>query len=325
LIGYAMMYKVTPRTASTSSAHDEVKAPNWFAKYQPSAQPTPAPLHVTAAPNLPINSPAALSTPQMAYQAAKVAPTISEIQRMRQREYIAALGSDIGVKQDNGQTLETPRITPTTPANSSLSMRVQPAPPHTVGAWSWIYATLETGIESNHPGDVLGRVAQDVKDSVTQTEVLIPMGSKLHGTEGGREQLNQNDQSLVVRWDDIEFPNGGHIHIGDMPGADPQGYPGFEDLVNSHYARTWTPAVLISAITAGTMLASNPTYGSAGGYNMTQEALGAGTSRMGSFGQEQLMSQLVNNKPTLTIRPGYQFRILVTRDLVLSGPYPAEQ
>src|SRR5271169_3530632 len=144
------------------------------------------------------------------------------------------------------------------------------------------------------------------------------MGSKLHGTQGGREQVAQNDTSLIVRWDDIELPNGGHIPIGDMPGTDPQGYPGFEDLVDNHYARTWTPALLISAITAGTMLASNPTYGSAGGYNVSQEALGAGASRMGSFGQEQLMSKLVNNKPTLTIRPGYQFRILVTRDLVFS-------
>jgi type IV secretion system protein TrbI len=155
--------------------------------------------------------------------------------------------------------------------------------------------------------------------------VLIPMGSKLHGTQGGRQALNQNDQSLVVRWDDIEFPNGGHLHIGDMPGADPAGYPGFEDLRDNHYARTWTPAVLISAITAGTMLASNPTYGSAGGYNVAQEAAGAGTSRIGSFGQEQLMTQLINNKPTIIIRPGYQFRVLITRDMVFSQPYPTAQ
>ena len=108
--------------------------------------------------------------------------------------------------------------------------------------------------------------------------------------------------------------------IGDMPGADPQGYPGFEDLVENHYARTWTPALLISAITAGAMLALNPTYGSAQGYNAEQEALGARAQRLGSF-QEGAMRQLANVKPTIRIRPGYNFRILVTRDMVFSGPY----
>jgi type IV secretion system protein TrbI len=167
--------------------------------------------------------------------------------------------------------------------------------------------------------------SQDVKDSVTQTETLIPMGSVLHGTQGGRGQLVQNDTSLIVRWDAIVFPIGGHVAIGDMPGADPQGYPGFEDQVDNHYAKTWTPALLVSAVTAGTMLASNPTYGSSGGYNAEQEALGAGASRFGSFQQGQLMQQLVSVKPTLTIRSGFVFRVLVTKDIVFSGAYAPAQ
>jgi type IV secretory pathway VirB10-like protein len=319
-IGYAMTHKVTPNAAAPA-VRNPGNAPNWFAKYQPSPEPAPTPIHIAAAPYHPVSSPPPRLTPQTPYQQPRAAPTISQFERLREREYMAALSSEIGVKQDNGQTLETPRVTVADAQNSPIDVSPQPAPPHTLSAWSWIYATLETGIDSDHPGDVLGRVSQDVKDSVTQTETLIPMGSKLHGSQGGRDFINQNDTSLLVKWDDIEFPNGGHIHIGGMPGADPAGYPGFEDLVDNHYARTWTPAVLISAITAGTMLASNPTYGSAGGYNATQEALGAGASRMGSFGQEQLMSQLINNKPTITIRPGYQFRILVTKDIVFPGPY----
>jgi type IV secretory pathway VirB10-like protein len=322
-IGWAMMHRAMPRV-SAPAMRQEGTAPNWFAKYQPSPAAAATPPSPAAAAYHPTAS-APPVMPQTAYQVPRAAPTISEREDVRQREYLAALASDIGVRQDNGPTLETPRITTSNPASSTLSVSPQAAPPHTVGAWTWIYATLETGIDSDHPGDVLGRVAQDVKDSVTQTEVLIPMGSVLHGTQGGRSQIVQNDHSLLVRWDDIEFPNGGHVHIGDMPGADPQGYPGFADLVDNHYARTWTRASFISAITAGTMLASNPTYGSSSGYNAEQQALGAGTQRMGSFGQEQLMNQLVNVKPTLTIRPGYNFRVLVTRDMVFSGPYASAQ
>ena len=106
-----------------------------------------------------------------------------------------------------------------------------------------------------------------------------------------------------------------------MPGTDGEGYPGFEDLVNKHYARTWTPALLISGITAGTMLASRPTYGGYQGYTPEQEALGAGAESLGSRAQGQLAMDMAAAKPTLTIRPGYLFRVLVTRDLVFSGAY----
>jgi type IV secretory pathway VirB10-like protein len=302
----------------------------WWNKYHPSAAPTPMamPRMVAAPYHLPASPPQIMAQPPAQAYQPKAAATPNEDVMRRHREYLAALSSSIVPKSDNGQVLETaPRVSVNTPATSSITpitVNAQPAPPYTVGAWSWIYAVLITGIDSDHPGDVLAQVSQDVKDTVTQTEVLIPMGSKLHGTQGGRDMVHQNDTSLIVRWDDVELPNGGHIPIGDMPGTDPQGYPGFSDMVDNHYSRTWTPALLISAITAGTMLASNPTYGSSSGYNGEQQALGAGAQRMGSFGQENLMQQLINNKPTIQIRPGYQFRVLCTKDIYFSGPYQAQ-
>src|SRR5260370_7251144 len=99
------------------------------------------------------------------------------------------------------------------------------------------------------------------------------MGSKLHGYQRGRQQVERNDTSLLVTWDDIEFPNGAHIPLPHMPGADTAGYPGFEDLINNHYARTWTPALLISGISAATMLASRPTYGGINRYRPEQKPL----------------------------------------------------
>src|SRR5277367_3072629 len=159
-----------------------------------------APYHIPSSPPLLMPQP-----PAQAYQP-KAAPTPNEEAMRRHREYLAALSSSIVPKSGNGQVLETaPRVTVNTPANSPVTPIVantQPAPPYTVGAWSWIYAVLITGVDSDHPGDVLAQVSQDVKDSVTQTAVLIPMGSKLHGTQGGREQVAQNDTSLIVRWDD---------------------------------------------------------------------------------------------------------------------------
>ena len=36
---------------------------------------------------------------------------------------------------------------------------------------------------------------------------------------------------------------------------------------------------------------------------------------------QQMMGQGLNRPPTLEIRPGYQFDVMVTQDLVFPGPY----
>jgi type IV secretory pathway VirB10-like protein len=145
-------------------------------KPTPAASPT---LQLSPRP-VPLSEPSA--QPQvMPYQQPHAAPTMSQEARERLERYRRALASDVGVKVGNGQVLETPRLIGTGSAPSAATPIVVSAPPalpHTITAWTWIYGTLETGIDSDHRGDVLARVSQDVKDSVTQTEVLIPMGQQ---------------------------------------------------------------------------------------------------------------------------------------------------
>ena len=248
LLVFFLAIRHRPVAAPAAPAMREARGDeSWFEKYHPTPNASPVAPHVEARP-LAAVTPPSLTTPrpqELAYQQPHSAATMSEQARERVELYHRALASDIGIKPDNGPTLETPRLLGTQTASSSsapISVAAQPAPPHTIGAWSWIYGTLETGVDSDHPGDVLGRVSQDVKDSVTQTEVLIPMGSILHGYQQGRDPVQPNDQSLLVAWNDIEFPNGGHIQLPNMPGANSEGYPGFQNLVDNHYVRTWTPA-----------------------------------------------------------------------------------
>jgi type IV secretion system protein VirB10 len=322
LIFVAAVERRQPPAPPVPALRDARGDEGWFERV---TKPTPA-----AAPTLrgspgPVTPSQPLAQPQLMPYQQHAAPDTSQEGSERLERYRRALNSDISIKVGNDQVLETPRLIDTGNAPSSVApivVSAQPAPPHTISAWTWIYGTLETGIDSDHPGDVLGRVSEDVKDSVTQSETLIPMGSRLHGYQQGRAQVQQNDSSLLVAWDDIEFPNGGHIPLPKMPGTDSEGYPGFQDLVNNHYVRTWTPAVLISGITAGTMLASRPTYGGINGYSPEQQAMGAGAESLGSRAQGQLATDMGFVKPTLTIRPGYEFRVLVTRDLVFSGAYP---
>lgn len=234
----------------------------------------------------------------------------------------------------HSQVLETPPLLSTggeaieqqgtDMAVSSGPIIAQPhaASPYTMTAGTVIYGTLETGINSDLPGDVLALVAQDVKDSVTERHVLIPQGSKLIGAYSN--QLVPSQQRLMVKWRRIVFPNGGELNLPDLTGSDAAGYTGFQDQVDHHYARVWPPALLMSAISAGMMMSDYPmmSTGSSGcGYSMgpgQMAAMGAG-QQLGHQAMGHMA--IVQIAPTIQIRPGYHFRVLVTRDLVFSGAY----
>jgi type IV secretion system protein VirB10 len=234
----------------------------------------------------------------------------------RARALMRAMSSGLDVKVAGSNVLETPQKDP-----QQVAVNTKPAPPHTLPAWSFIYASLETPIDSDHSGDVLAKVSHPARD-VTQTEVLIPVGSVMHGTQKGTNAGNINDQSLAVVWDDIEFPDGSHLPVPKMEGMDETGAPGLSGEVDRHFAELWAPALLTSAISAGVMLGQNPSYGSFSGFNSMQQASGAFTNNLGGFATRGLDSQLNSIRPTIHIAAGTPIRILVNRNFVFNaGPY----
>ncbi len=291
---------------------------DWVNKFQPSPTPTPthlAPHHVTL--TQPTVQPFHVQ-PQPRPQP-HAAPTMSQWERERIARYHKALTASVLVKQGNGSVLETPRLLPANQQNSPITVKAPP--PHTIAPWTLIYALLETAIQSDHASDVLARVTQPVKDS-TMSEVLIPAGSLLHGWQGGRDTLQYGDSSLTVVWNQIVFPNGGTMDLPGAPGINPQGFAGLSGDVNHHYAQIWGPALLISAITAGAMLASHPTYGY-GVIDPEQQAFGAGAQVLAGRAIGQL-SRGMTIKPTITVPAGTVLRVLVNHPLTFSGAYSDE-
>jgi type IV secretory pathway VirB10-like protein len=254
----------------------------------------------------------------------------------RRQEYEKALASDLFVAPRGQSTvLETPRLVSAggepiegqdigvTQSGTPIVADPHPASPYTITTGTVIYGTLETGINSDIPGDVLGRVAQDVKDSVLERYVLIPQGSKLIGSYSN--QLIPSQERLMVKWRRIVFPNAGELNLPDLTGSDAAGYAGFQDQINHHYAKVWAPALLMSAISAGMMMSDYPTMTS-GGYGTGAYSMSPGQMAAMGAGQQlgqQAIGHMANVQiaPTIQIRPGYHFRVLVTCDLVFSGPY----
>jgi type IV secretion system protein VirB10 len=46
----------------------------------------------------------------------------------------------------------------------------------------------------------------------------------------------------------------------------------------------------------------------------------AGSAQLGGVGQ-QMLGQGMNRPSTIEVRPGYEFNVMVTEDLVFPGPY----
>lgn len=183
---------------------------------------------------------------------------------------------------------------------------------------SFIPATMITGLNSDLPGRITAQVSQNVYDSATGYRLLIPQGAKLFGRYDSKVSFGQ--ERVLVVWTDLIFPNGSTLQIGAMAGTDAEGYGGFKDKVDRHYWRTFGSAALIALIGTGidrsmpesSTVATQETQSDAARRNFAE-----------SFGRvaEQTISQNLNVQPTIMIRPGYKFNVLVDQDIIFPSAY----
>jgi type IV secretion system protein VirB10 len=195
-----------------------------------------------------------------------------------------------------------------------------PRTPYELRAGFVVPATLISGINSELPGQIVAQVSRDVYDTPLGRYKLIPQGSRLVGSYSSEVAYGQS--RIFIAWQRIVFPDGKAMDIGAMPGADSAGYAGFKDQVNNHYFRLFSSALLMSSVTAGIALSQPET----GNFNARQTASSAMSEALGQqLGQvtAQLISKNLNIAPTLEIRPGYRFNVVVIKDLTFARPYAA--
>lgn len=182
---------------------------------------------------------------------------------------------------------------------------------------SVIPATLVTGINSDLPGRITAQVSQNVYDSKTGRHLLVPQGSKLLGRYDSKIVFGQ--KRVLVIWTDIIFPNGSTLQIRGMPGVDAAGYGGFSDKVDNHYLRTFGSAILVALIGAGNEMIIPQGRNAFGEPNSAEDATRRSFAE--TFGKmaEQTISKNMNVQPTVKIRPGYRFNVLVEQDIIFPG------
>ncbi len=192
--------------------------------------------------------------------------------------------------------------------------------PYEVKTGSVIPAVMIAGINSDLPGQIIAQVAQNVYDSAEGRSLLIPQGSKLYGIYDSRVIYGQS--RVLVAWQRIIFPDGSSITLESMPGTDSAGYSGFTDEVNNHYFRIFGQAILMSLITGGTSWSIDTVTPTSSSNTPTfQQQMSSALATQLGQATSQMLSKNMNIKPTLEIRPGYRFNVVVTKDLVFKEAY----
>jgi type IV secretion system protein VirB10 len=205
-----------------------------------------------------------------------------------------------------------------------LAMRVEPRPvsasrfepvasPYILQAGSVIAAALITGIRSDLPGQISAQVTSNVYDSSTGRLLLIPQGARLIGEYDSSVVFGQN--RVLLAWNRLILPDGRSIVLERQPGGDLAGYAGLQDKVDNHWGGIARAALLSTILGVGVQV------GGSGDDDLIR-AIRQGTSDTISQAGQQIVRRQLNVQPTLTVRPGYPVRLIVTRDLVLA---PAEK
>ena len=192
--------------------------------------------------------------------------------------------------------------------------------PYEVKAGTIIPGVMLTGINSDLPGQITAQVRENVFDTVTGQHLLIPQGTRLVGLYD--HHLVYAQERVLITWKRLLFPNGASLSLREgMPGTDALGAAGVADEVNNHYLRIFGHALLLSVISAGIQLSQIPQYGQNFQGPTAGNVLGAAVGQQLGSVSADLLRRGMSIAPTLEIRPGYPFNIMVTQDLLFPGPY----
>lgn len=183
-----------------------------------------------------------------------------------------------------------------------------PSSPYILQAGSLIPAALITGIRSDLPGQVTAQVTQNVFDSPTGRILLIPQGARLVGDYDS--EIAAGQERVLLAWDRLILPGGRSIRLDRQPGTDARGQAGLADRTDHHWGSMLRAALISTLLGAGAELGSD-------GDDAIVRALRDGSQDTINQSGRRLVERQMNIQPTLTIRPGFALRVLVTRDLIL--------
>lgn len=106
------------------------------------------------------------------------------------------------------------------------------------------------------------------------------------------------------------FPGGRSIALDRLPGGDGSGMAGLADRTDHHWGH------MLKAALVSTLLGVGSELGASDEDRIVQAVRGGAQDSINETGRQVVERQL-RVPPTITIRPGFVLRVIVTRDLIL--------
>ncbi len=107
------------------------------------------------------------------------------------------------------------------------------------------------------------------------------------------------------------MPNGTSVQIDNQPATDTSGYAGLEDDADFH---TWT---LLKGIAMSTLLGVGTQVAFGNSNDDLVEAIRQSTQESISQAGQQIVGKDLKLQPTITVRPGWPLRVLLSKDIAL--------
>lgn len=185
-------------------------------------------------------------------------------------------------------------------------------------------AVLETAINSDLPGVLRAVTSRDVYAEKGR-EILIPKGSRLIGSYN--TDIARGQARVYIIWNRVIRPDGIDIAL-DSPATDQMGRSGIPGVVDNKYLEIFSNSLLLSTVTVGFAAATEALTGSD---NIEQGETGAGNATttggvtdiatleaVENFSNTagQVVEDLINVDPTVTIDQGVLLKVFVNRDIM---------
>ena len=176
-----------------------------------------------------------------------------------------------------------------------------------------IPAVLETAINTDLPGNVIARVTENIYDSHTGKNILIPQGALLVAKYNSSVSFAQHRVQVV--WDILIRPDGYQVELEGMNAVDPRGIAGLKAV----YRENWFEYIKAAGIVSLFSLINSKMVEQVAKYGSDQMAAGVITSNAefiktvgGSF-----ITRAMNIQPTLTVDSGEKINVMLNKNIYL--------
>jgi type IV secretion system protein VirB10 len=176
-----------------------------------------------------------------------------------------------------------------------------------------IPAVLETAVSTDLPGNVLARVSQNVFDSLTGKNLLVPQGTLLVARYNSSVSYAQSRVQIV--WDTLIRPDGYFMELEGANGVDRTGMSGQEAVRHENWFEYLKAAGIITVFTI-----VNSSLTAAAAKDAPDDAAAnialANSQTVNQLGGN-IISRAMNIQPTLTVENGTRVNVMLNKTIYL--------